>query len=820
MNSDYLLNPNNSLDSDLIGIKAENLIPYKIYTPDFIILTTNFYEEWALNRDVMSIRNDVISDIAKYFQRNNIDKIILRSSCTNEKIKDRGRYLSKFCKPTVPEIKKIINEIYIDFQANKACEKSSIAILIQVYIEPKVLAHLSNERRVNQSNMSWFLEESGPQNSPTKTTDFKVEAVQTTYDQSLSICHNYNSWLKNLKNFAAFFSGFKNRFHFELLWDGSSFYVLQIDIESEYTINGKTPGSSWKPKKDSFKKDFGKELEVFETVSTASGKWNKIECVKTFEKCNLNYWPIFILENGPILSDLASGNVDLTLITDLKKLLISPIVIRTETVDKAFLSPRTETIFSVDEAVKFLKATAKGFIEKGFKNNQFAFLVHHFIVSSAGALSLNIPNNDITRIDSTWGIVEGLYYHSHDSFEFNKGANKVKRKIRCKSHYVDIESDLKWGLKESGKNYDWRPSLTDEQVKTIAIYTQAISKELNSTVNVMFFINDKKYYPEIIPWFYTTQELSETGTIHDNTILSVKKRFTIKSKTDFDRLKKEYTPEKQISIYIELSFELCRDKVIEEIADFAAANKITVDLMGSMLSHPYYVFNSRGASVRCIDPFMSDYDAKKFYKLVRDKIPALIEDNNEKVLSKKVAPKELLRLLKNKIVEEANELHWSKNDEDNIEEMSDVLEVLRGICRIYGMELSQLEAIANEKRDRRGGFEEGIVLVATKEQSAIKLTKESNELFNETDNQINVKLDQRVQFFHKGDINNLKSLTEVDKIHLPYVNNMASISNTLRYFLKDEKYNSIAIEYDPKYIILTLEVLEDDLRDPSQLGLF
>jgi hypothetical protein len=55
---------------------------------------------------------------------------------------------------------------------------------------------------------------------------------------------------------------------------------------------------------------------------------------------------------------------------------------------------------------------------------------------------------------------------------------------------------------------------------------------------------------------------------------------------------------------------------------------------------------------------------------------------------------------------------------------------------------------------------------------------------------------------------------------LPYVNTLASKTNKFRYFLKDEKYNSITFEYDPKNIIITLEVLTSDLKDPSQLYLF
>jgi hypothetical protein len=124
------------------------------------------------------------------------------------------------------------------------------------------------------------------------------------------------------------------------------------------------------------------------------------------------------------------------------------------------------------------------------------------------------------------------------------------------------------------------------------------------------------------------------------------------------------------------------------------------------------------------------------------------------------------------------------------------------------------------KRDARGGFEEGVVLIATKEQSVIKLSKQSDTLFPEDDKEINVKLSQRKQYFRRGDIDNFKFLTEVDKIYLPYINSMTSKTNNFRYLLKPENYNSISIEYDPKNIIITLEAIDRDLNDPLQLGLF
>jgi predicted house-cleaning noncanonical NTP pyrophosphatase (MazG superfamily) len=258
---------------------------------------------------------------------------------------------------------------------------------------------------------------------------------------------------------------------------------------------------------------------------------------------------------------------------------------------------------------------------------------------------------------------------------------------------------------------------------------------------------------------------------------------------------------------------------IEKIANYAKEHDYTVDIKGSMLSHPYYIFHSKGVNIRCIDPFQSDYDIKKFYKLVRDKVPAMISENDEIVKTRKVSPAELLPLLKAKAVEEANEFYWARTDQDNIEEMSDVLEVLRGVCKLYSLSLSDLEDIANRKRDKRGGFEDGVVLVATKEQSAIKLTAAVDNLFSDK-KELDVKSEQIVQLFKKGEIDNLKSLTEVNRILLPYVNNLASKTNKFRYFLKDEKYNSITFEYDPKNIIITLEVLTSDLKDPSQLYLF
>jgi len=815
----YLLNTEQEFREKLVGEKVTNLIPFKIYTPEFIVLSTDFYSGWkARGATFLKENNQTVSDIAKYFQQREHEVIILRSSCTNEDMRTRGKYHSTYCKPNVPNIINAIEEIYQDFDKNKDDEKLLLAVLIQVYYPPKIKGHLSNERRVSESKMHWLVEEE-IQGRPNRSNAFTVEAVTPSLELSLVNSLNYVTTFNNLKKFAAFFSQQADLYHIEWVWDGVRLWLVQVDHEPINTQNGARPGSEWKVKKDLVAGQVIEDLEVLETIATTSNSWRKIECVKTFMDCGLPYWPIYILENSKVIAQLITDEPEISLVTDLKKVLAVPIVIRTETTRKDLLAPRTDTVFTYREALNFLRETTQQFIDKGYHTTEFCFLIHQFIPSTAGALSFTKPNTQIVRIDSIWGIVEGLYYHPYDSFEFNKSDSEILKKIRCKSNYIDVDVSGVWYLKRAGANYDWAPSLSDEQVKVIAQFTQTIAKHIRKPVNVMFFVNKGNGYPEILPWFYSDDEITNVGKAYDN-FLSVKNKVIIRSIEDFDRLKKASTKSKK-NLFIDLNIKLLRKKdLIEDIADFAKTYDYTVDIKGSMLSHPYYVFYSRGVNIRCIDPFKPDHEIKKFYKLVRDKIPTIISSKDEAVQTRRVAPEELLSLLKTKMVEEANEYKWARTDDENIEEMSDVLEVLRGACKLYGLNLGDLEEIADEKREKRGGFEEGIVLVATQEQAAIKLTPEQTELFAQEENVLDVKKEQTLQMFKKGDIDNFKTLTEVNRFILPYVNNLAPVSNVFRYPLKDESFNSVKIEYSAKGITLSFEVLTENLKDPGQLPLF
>ncbi|OVE83512.1 nucleoside triphosphate pyrophosphohydrolase [Natronolimnobius baerhuensis] len=99
-------------------------------------------------------------------------------------------------------------------------------------------------------------------------------------------------------------------------------------------------------------------------------------------------------------------------------------------------------------------------------------------------------------------------------------------------------------------------------------------------------------------------------------------------------------------------------------------------------------------------------------KLVRDRIPAIIEATDEQPVTHTVENEEYADRLAAKLCEEAAEF-----DEDRtLEELADVLEVINAILAHRDIDRTELERARREKRAERGGFEEGIVLERVDEQ--------------------------------------------------------------------------------------------------------
>ena len=104
---------------------------------------------------------------------------------------------------------------------------------------------------------------------------------------------------------------------------------------------------------------------------------------------------------------------------------------------------------------------------------------------------------------------------------------------------------------------------------------------------------------------------------------------------------------------------------------------------------------------------------KIFNKLVRDNIPDIIHNNGEKCITRVLENNEYRCELYKKITEEVNEVKNADNPTDLLEELADVLEVLKPIAELEEKSLDDVIEVANAKRLKRGGFENRIFLEKT-----------------------------------------------------------------------------------------------------------
>ncbi len=103
---------------------------------------------------------------------------------------------------------------------------------------------------------------------------------------------------------------------------------------------------------------------------------------------------------------------------------------------------------------------------------------------------------------------------------------------------------------------------------------------------------------------------------------------------------------------------------------------------------------------------------KIFNKLVRDKIPEIIEANGEIAKCRILDKQEFKAELEKKLFEEYNEVLESAGNE-RVEELADMLEVLKALADVEGSNLEQVIQVAEEKAKKRGAFEKRIFLEKT-----------------------------------------------------------------------------------------------------------
>lgn len=100
-----------------------------------------------------------------------------------------------------------------------------------------------------------------------------------------------------------------------------------------------------------------------------------------------------------------------------------------------------------------------------------------------------------------------------------------------------------------------------------------------------------------------------------------------------------------------------------------------------------------------------------YNKLVRDKIPEIIEEGGGKAEIRILSDEEYRTFLEAKLDEEVGEYHRDKTPE----ELADILEVVYALATSIGCSREDLQAIYQKKHDSRGGFEKRILLISSEQ---------------------------------------------------------------------------------------------------------
>lgn len=97
---------------------------------------------------------------------------------------------------------------------------------------------------------------------------------------------------------------------------------------------------------------------------------------------------------------------------------------------------------------------------------------------------------------------------------------------------------------------------------------------------------------------------------------------------------------------------------------------------------------------------------KLYNKLVRDKIPVIIEADGKSAKTRTLNDQEYLKELIKKLGEEAKELE----NEPSVEELADVKELVIAIREAMNIHAGELEEVRRQKAKERGRFKDKIFL--------------------------------------------------------------------------------------------------------------
>lgn len=680
------------------------------------------------------------------------EQVIVRSSGVGESIDDRGSLESLACSQssiitTIDTLRKSI------LASHPKIDISNIHWVVQAHAQCLIKGHLSNERRLSEHLRDWVAEVEATESSPSQIHKIplrKWRDARPLEIKKLDYPYRYNC-LEGLKYIAHWAHEKAVRIHFEWVWNGKQIFVVQAD-ECEDTSHGVDPT---KLTTSQAVEAINFSPKVFRTAEEDDyNKYVKLANAKLYREIGYTAISFYVLDLKSELDQiLETGTCSTDLQEDLARLTERPLVIRTDGINipasQKQMLPRSNELRSQDSAIEWLTTTFKDKInELELNDSGICLIAHHFIPASASAWSQAHPDKRRVRIESLWGLPEGLYWYAHDVFDvdtnFNSTKNvkkppkklSIRERLRFKGRFVAPDASGEWIVHHTAAGFDWNRSIKRTSwIEEIAWSSRKIAESYGKPVVIMWFVDIPKTTMKhaVIPWYHEDwKHEGESPKAAPRKKVSSSEEITLKSKSDWNNLLELCRAGKSIArVLIEPAEpELVRDqKFAKDLAQLAHEKEFVVELAGGVLSHAYYMLTSSGCRVECADLYATEDEALEFNKLVRDKIPDNINARGEEVKLLKLEGDALITSLKRKVVEEALEVLDAKTSIDIIEELADLKETAAALAKILGISEKDIEEVRKDKLSKRGGFDKGLMLEKTALASSLSQLPGENDPF-------------------------------------------------------------------------------------------
>ena len=707
-------------DPSQYGRKAAGLFlfPYR-WTLPFVLLDAVAHENWrswsnkeraSWARDAAASINEALSPLKERFGRET-DGVWIRSSSVEEGLEQRGQLESRhFDKLTAKGLLAFANDLF----AADPFEVGRIALIGQLSARPDRKIHLSNERRCSKTKNEWLVSQALPDNffvPPEGCNSIKARSLDE--DQELRVTpgefdRDLRSILRGVGKWAN--KRFDDRVHFEIVVSGSRVFLVQVDLEeSQGGVDPRRLPLEFRSGDPSV----AHLLHRYDVSKPTPFK--KLANVADFE--TENYHPphrLFYATGAELARALDERPGELR--DEVDAITGGRLVIREDVANgtgPGFNLHRTDTI-SPDEAIRTLQQRLQYWQCEKQDLKNVCFIIHGFLPARASAWAMYSHIDKRIRIHALWGLPDGLQYLTPDEYEWDLATGGWSERIHFKEFFLRETPIGSWEIERIELNSARTKVLTRKEAKAIGELTRDIGAKLGSDVHIMFFCGMPKEagVGDVLPW-YRARAVATYEAKREKRL----KREVVAKVEDLRGL----DPSRPIAISLMPEIENYRDnEFVRSVAQFAVEHGIPVEIQGSPLAHAYYMLKQAGCTV-----FLAHAPAyervrskREFGKLVRDGIVSRIRGGGEQSISFNLRPEDRPPAFFGKLLEEGLEVLRADSTDSRIAEFADLFEVVRSWIESSNFEMGEVEAVADAKRQKTGGFSAAEVLVESGSKSS------------------------------------------------------------------------------------------------------